>query len=53
VNVAREAMLALGCIQAQRCHTGRCPTGIATNSAWRQRGLVPEVKADRVGHYVV
>jgi glutamate synthase domain-containing protein 2 len=53
VNVGREAMLALGCIQAQRCHTGRCPTGVATNSAWRQRGIVPEVKAERVTRYVV
>ncbi|MGZ4794386.1 MAG: glutamate synthase-related protein [Acidimicrobiia bacterium] len=53
VNVGREAMLAIGCIQAQRCHTGRCPTGVTTNSAWRQRGLVPEVKAERVARYVV
>ena len=53
VNVGREAMLALGCIQAQRCHTGRCPTGVATNSAWRQRGLVPEYKGERVARYVV
>ncbi|MDN5854527.1 MAG: FMN-binding glutamate synthase family protein, partial [Actinomycetia bacterium] len=27
VNVAREAMLAIGCIQSQRCHTDKCPTG--------------------------
>ncbi len=53
VNVAREAMLAIGCIQAQRCHTGRCPTGVATNSAWRQHGLVPEVKSERAARYVV
>jgi glutamate synthase domain-containing protein 2 len=52
VNVAREAMLAIGCIQAQRCHTGRCPTGVATNSAWRQHGLVPELKAERAARYV-
>ena len=30
INVAREAMLAIGCIQAQKCHTGHCPTGVAT-----------------------
>jgi len=53
VNVGREAMLSIGCIQAQRCHTGRCPTGVTTNSAWRQRGLhVPE-KAPRAGNYLV
>ncbi|WP_275693468.1 glutamate synthase-related protein [Nocardioides sp. TF02-7] len=32
VNVGREAMLAAGCIQAQRCHTGGCPTGVATQN---------------------
>ena len=52
VNVGREAMLAVGCIQAQRCHTGRCPTGVATQSPWRQRGLDPGLKADRLANYV-
>jgi glutamate synthase domain-containing protein 2 len=52
VNVAREAMLALGCIQAQRCHTGRCPTGVATQSRWLTRGLDPELKSVRVANYV-
>ena len=39
VNVAREAMLSLGCIQAQSCHTDRCPTGVATQNKYLQRGL--------------
>ena len=52
VNVGREAMLALGCIQAQRCHTGRCPTGVTTNSRWRQRGLDPTLKSVRCANYV-
>jgi len=52
IAVGREAMLAIGCIQAQRCHTGRCPTGVATQSAWRARGIVPEVKALRLADYV-
>ncbi|MDG2114574.1 MAG: FMN-binding glutamate synthase family protein, partial [Actinomycetota bacterium] len=52
VNVGREAMLAAGCIQAQRCHTGHCPTGVATQSQWLERGLDPTNKGDRVGHYV-
>ena len=34
VNVAREAMLAVGCVQAQKCHTGECPTGVATQNPW-------------------
>jgi glutamate synthase domain-containing protein 2 len=53
VNVGREAMLSIGCIQAQRCHTGRCPTGVATNSPWRQRGLDPTVKSTRAASYLV
>jgi glutamate synthase domain-containing protein 2 len=52
IAVGREAMMAIGCIQAQRCHTGRCPTGVATQSTWLQRGLVPERAADRLAHYI-
>lgn len=52
VNVAREAMLAIGCIQAQKCHTDTCPTGVATQNAWLARGLVPEVKAERAANYL-
>ena len=52
VNVGREAMMAVGCIQAQRCHTGRCPTGVATQSQWLQRGLDPELKSVRLANYV-
>ena len=32
INIAREAMLSIGCIQAQECQTGHCPTGIATQN---------------------
>jgi glutamate synthase (ferredoxin) len=53
VQVGREAMLAVGCIQAQRCHTDRCPTGVATQDAWLQRGLDPELKSTRAANYVV
>ncbi len=52
VNVAREAMLAIGCIQSQRCHTGRCPTGVATQSPRLERGLDPADKSVRCAHYV-
>lgn len=53
VNVAREAMLAIGCIQAQRCHTGHCPTGIATQNKWLMRGLDPTDKSVRLANYVL
>ncbi|MCP3959339.1 MAG: FMN-binding glutamate synthase family protein [bacterium] len=52
VAVAREAMLAIGCIQAQRCHTGHCPTGVATQNKWLMRGLDPTSKAARLANYV-
>jgi glutamate synthase domain-containing protein 2 len=52
VNVGREAMMAIGCVQAQRCHTGRCPTGVATQSRWLARGLDPADKSVRVMRYI-
>lgn len=52
LNVGREAMLAIGCIQAQRCHTGGCPTGVATQSKWLMHGLDPDVKHARAANYV-
>lgn len=52
VNVGREAMLAIGCIQAQRCHTGRCPTGVATQSPWLTGGLDTDLKSARATAYL-
>jgi glutamate synthase (ferredoxin) len=52
VNVAREAMLAAGCVQAQKCHTGECPTGVATQNRWLAHGLEPVSKGERVANYV-
>lgn len=53
INVAREAMMAIGCIQAQRCHTGHCPTGVATQNRWLMRGLDPTSKSARLANYIV
>jgi glutamate synthase domain-containing protein 2 len=53
VMTAREPMMAIGCIQAQRCHTGHCPTGVATQSKWLMRGLDPRDKAARLSNYMV
>lgn len=51
VNIAREAMLSIGCIQAQKCHTNSCPTGIATNSKWLQAGINIPLKSERFYRY--
>ncbi|MEU5775892.1 FMN-binding glutamate synthase family protein [Streptomyces venezuelae] len=52
VNVGREAMLSIGCIQAQKCHTDACPTGIATQNPWLTRGIDAPSKAVRAAGYL-
>ncbi len=50
-NSARGFMFALGCLQAQTCHTGHCPTGVTTQDPQRQKALDVPSKADRVHHF--
>jgi glutamate synthase domain-containing protein 2 len=50
-NAARGFMFAVGCIQAQQCHTGHCPTGVATQDPLRQRAIVVPDKAERVASF--
>ncbi|MCZ2498979.1 FMN-binding glutamate synthase family protein [Xylophilus sp. Kf1] len=50
-NAGRGFMLALGCIQAQTCHTGNCPTGVTTQDPMRQQALVVPDKAERVTRF--
>ena len=51
INTARGFMFSLGCIQAMRCHSNTCPTGITTHNKRLQRGLVVEEKYQRVANY--
>ena len=53
INIAREAMLSIGCIQAQQCHTGHCPVGVATQSKWLQRGIDITSKSERCAQYII
>jgi len=46
-NAARAFMFSIGCVQTKRCHTDRCPTGVATQNRWRQAGLVVADKGPR------
>jgi len=39
VVTARGFMFSLGCIQALRCHTNTCPTGVTTHNKRLQREL--------------
>ncbi|MDB5944968.1 MAG: glutamate synthase [Ramlibacter sp.] len=50
-NAGRGFMMALGCIQAQTCHTGMCPTGVTTQDPLRERALVVPDKAERVFNF--
>lgn len=40
VYSARGMMLALGCIQALKCNSNQCPTGVATQDKSLMKGLV-------------
>ena len=48
---ARGFMFALGCLQAQTCHTGHCPTGVTTQDPQRAKALVVPDKAERVWRF--
>ncbi|CAD5373141.1 Ferredoxin-dependent glutamate synthase [Rubrivivax sp. A210] len=50
-NAARGFMFALGCLQAQTCHSGHCPTGVTTQDPARQRALVVPDKIERVWRF--
>ena len=50
-NSARGFMFSLGCLQAQTCHTGHCPTGVTTQDPVRQQALVVPDKATRVYNF--
>ncbi|WP_018178856.1 FMN-binding glutamate synthase family protein [Jongsikchunia kroppenstedtii] len=50
-NAARAMMMAVGCIQAQRCHTNKCPVGVATQDNRRARALDVDDKTTRAYRY--
>jgi glutamate synthase domain-containing protein 2 len=50
-NMARGFMFAIGCIQAQACHTGKCPTGVTTQDPKHYRALVVDDKYQRVAKF--
>ena len=50
-NAARGMMMAVGCIQAQKCNTNECPVGVATTNPMLMKGLVPADKSQRVYNF--
>ena len=53
VNIARGMMISVGCIGAQKCHTNKCPVGVATTDKDHQKALVVNEKKWRVLNYVI
>jgi glutamate synthase domain-containing protein 2 len=50
--IATAALISLGCTVCQRCYTGKCPWGIATNDPWLARRINPEIAAERLANLV-
>lgn len=48
---ARGMMMALGCIQALICDTGKCPVGVATQDPSLYKALDPTDKSARVANF--
>ena len=53
VHIGRGFLFSIGCIQALRCHTNTCPTGVTTQNRWLQSGLNPADKSVRVHNYAL
>ena len=53
VNIARGLMISVGCIGAMKCHTNKCPVGVATTDPEHQKALVIDEKQWRVLNYIV
>ena len=53
VHIGRGFLFSIGCIQALRCHTNTCPTGVTTQNHWLQSGLDPADKGVRVANYAM
>jgi glutamate synthase domain-containing protein 2 len=52
INVARAAMNTIGCINALKCHTNECPTGVTSNNPELKKGLIIEEKRFRTANYL-
>ena len=50
-NAARTMLFAIGCIQAVRCNTNTCPSGVATQDWRRMRAVVVDERKHNVANY--
>jgi len=48
VYIATAALVAMGCTVCQKCYTGKCPWGIATNDPWISKRINPDIASKRL-----
>jgi len=48
VYIATAALVAIGCTVCQKCYTGKCPWGIATNDPWIAKRVNPDIATERL-----
>lgn len=48
VYIGTSALVAMGCTLCQKCHTGKCPWGIATSDLWLTKRLNPDIAARKL-----
>jgi glutamate synthase domain-containing protein 2 len=48
VYIATAALVSMGCTVCQKCHTGKCPWGIATTDLWIAKRINPDIASERL-----
>jgi glutamate synthase domain-containing protein 2 len=48
VYIGTAALVAVGCTVCQKCYTGKCPWGIATNDPWIAKRVNPDIATERL-----
>jgi glutamate synthase domain-containing protein 2 len=48
VYIATAALVSMGCTVCQKCHTGKCPWGIATTDPWIAKRINPDIASERL-----
>ena len=52
IYIARAAMNTIGCINAHKCHSNHCPTGITSHLPHLEKGLAVQEKRFRTANYL-
>ncbi len=52
VYIGTAALVAVGCTLCQRCYTGKCPWGIATNDPYLAKRINPEIAHERLANLI-